>query len=148
MAKSEECPVPSGTLLIIGGKESKGEDPENHEKPGNYVPMEVLKTFAELIENKNGEIEVVTTAASEGKESFAEYKKAFKEVGISKLNHIHHKERKDALAEDKSLIERIKKAAGIFFTGGDQILLTAIYGGTGFLTTLKEKYIHENLAIA
>src|SRR4051794_29739925 len=115
MAKSEECPVPSGTLLIIGGKESKGEEPEHHETPGNYVPMEVLKTFAELLENKNSEVEVITTAASEGKESFAEYRKAFKEIGISKLNHIHHKERRDALADDNALTKRIEKAAGVFF---------------------------------
>jgi cyanophycinase len=149
MAKSsDQCPVPSGMLLIIGGKESKGEDPQNHEKPGNYVAMEVLKTFAELIENKNGEVEIVTTATSDGKETFAEYKKAFKEAGISKLNHLHHKERKDALAEAKLLIERINNAAGIFFTGGDQMLLTAIYGGTQFLTTLKERYINKNLVIA
>jgi len=149
MAKSsEECPVPSGILIVIGGKESKGEDPQNHEKPFNYVPMEILKTFAENIEAKNGEIEVITTAAGDGKESFAEYKKAFKSIGITKVNHIHHEERRDILAEDTALTKRIEKATGIFFTGGDQMQLTAIYGGTEFLTCLKQRYIYDKLVVA
>jgi len=149
MAKSsEECPVPSGVLIIIGGKESKGEDPQNHEKPFNYVPMEILKTFAELIDNKNGEIEVITTASGDGEESFAEYKKAFKSIGIGKINHIHHAERRDILSENSSVTKRIEKAAGVFFTGGDQMQLTAIYGGTEFLTCLKQRYISDKLVVA
>jgi cyanophycinase len=147
MAKSSECPVPAGILLIIGGKESKGEDPKNHEKPGDYVAMEVLKAFVDLIEDKEQGIEVITTATSQEEESFAEYRKIFNDLGIPTVHQLHHKERKEVLS-DNDLSDRIKKAAGFFFTGGDQMLLTSIYGGTTFLKELKERYIYEKIVIA
>src|SRR5215213_2638144 len=76
MAKEEsnECPVPKGTLVIIGGKENKSNEPEQEMSPENYVPMEILKTFIGLIKRKEPVIEVITSASSEGDESFAEYK--------------------------------------------------------------------------
>jgi cyanophycinase len=39
-------------------------------------------------------------------------------------------------------------ADAFFFTGGDQLKLTSIYGGTSFLTQLKERYINETIVIA
>ena len=44
--------------------------------------------------------------------------------------------------------QRVKDADGFFFTGGDQLLLTTLYGGTPFLTALKEKYINEKIVVA
>ena len=76
---------------------------------------------------------------------FEDYKKVFNELKVENIGHIHHNTRKDALTED--LIERTKRADAFFFTGGDQLLLTSIYGGTPFLTQLKDRYIFENLII-
>lgn len=47
------CPVPQGTLVIIGGKENKGEDePENKDKPSDFVKMQVLEAFKKHIHKK------------------------------------------------------------------------------------------------
>jgi len=62
------------------------------------------------------------------------------------MGHIHHNNRKEALDDD--LEERINNADAFFFTGGDQLLLTSFYGGTPFLTMLKERYIKHKIVIA
>jgi cyanophycinase len=148
MTKSENsCPVPKGLLLVIGGAESKGELPENHDAPDGYKPLEVLKCFTELLAGKNPCIEIVTTASGKSKESFRQYNSLFKKLGIQNIGHIYHATRQEVL-EDETLEFRIKEADGIFFTGGDQLLLTSLYGGTNFLTALKEKYIKHHFIVA
>jgi cyanophycinase len=141
------CPEPSGILLIIGGKENKGEnEPENKKKPENFKRLEVLQTFKNLINKKDPMVEVVTTSSGEGKESFEDYKKVFAELGINSVGHIHHILRQEVL--DDPLTERLKSADAVFFSGGDQLKLTSIYGGTAFLQVLKERYITDKIIIA
>jgi len=145
--KSSACPTPAGTLLIIGGKENKGDSyKQNHEEPDGYDPNEVLKTFAEAIEDKQAPIEIVTTGSELGDELFSDYHKIFGDLGFKVINHMHHKERRDVLPDNLS--EKVKDAGGIFFAGGDQLTLTAMYGGTRFLAELKERYIRDKIVIA
>src|SRR3712207_5752723 len=106
--KFNQCPIPTGTLLIIGGAENKGEDaPEKKQTPKNFERLEVLKKFIELTEKKDPVIEVVTTASSEGDESFEDYRKAFEELKVSQVGQIHHNERKEVVG-DENLLERIR----------------------------------------
>jgi cyanophycinase len=146
MKTENHAPVPAGTLVVIGGKENKGQEgPENKQKPSDFVKLEVLKAFKDATGKENPLVEVVTTASSEGPESFNDYKKVFEKIGISDVGHIHHTTRQEVL--DDPLIGRIKKADAFFFSGGDQLLLTAIYGGSQFLTGLKERYIRTPIVI-
>jgi cyanophycinase len=146
MKKENHAPVPAGTLIVIGGKENKGqESPENKKKPSDFVKLEVLQAFKEATQKEDPLVELVTTASSEGQESFDDYKKVFETIGITNLGHIHHTTRQEVL--DDPMLERIRKADAFFFSGGDQLLLTAIYGGSPFLTELKERYIHTPLVI-
>lgn len=148
------CPVPKGILLVIGGSENKGEDPESgsreeakEESRDCDIPRtEVLETFVKLIGKKDPLVEVITTAGGEPEESFEDYKKIFGELGIQRVRHIHHYSRKEVL--DDSLEERLREADAFFFSGGDQLKLTACYGGAAFLTILKERYINDNIVIA
>jgi cyanophycinase len=143
----QTCPVPAGMLLIIGGKENKGEDgPPERDKPNGFVSEDILRLFCDHIKEKKGTILVITSGSAEGSETFAEYKKVFGGLGRHSTVHIHHDTRKDLL-EDEKLMEQVKDAKGIFFSGGDQLLLTSIYGGTKFLTQVKEKYIAQNIII-
>ncbi|WP_205509553.1 cyanophycinase [Longitalea arenae] len=144
--QQQECPVPKGILVIIGGKENKGEQPDTEGQPENVIPLEVLKSFASYIRKKNPVVEVITTSSSEGEESFKQYQKLFKELNISQVRHIHHNSRKDALTD--GLAERVQEADAFFFTGGDQLKITTVYGGTPFLTAMKLRYINDPLVIA
>jgi cyanophycinase len=148
MSKSENtCPVPKGVLLVIGGSESKGDLPQNHDAPEGYKPLEILKCFTELLRGNNACVEILTSASGEGTAFFRQYKSLFKKLGVNNVGHIHHDTRKEVL-DDKDLEYKVKEADGIFFTGGDQLLLTSLYGGTTFLTALKEKYINHNIVVA
>lgn len=145
--QQNHCPVPQGKLILIGGAENKGEnEPEKKRKPQNFIKLEVLQAFADLTGKKEPMIQLISTAGSEAAEIFEDYKKVFKEVGITKLRHVHHKERRDLLEDDK-LIETMSQVDGYFFTGGDQLRLTSIYGGSQFLSLLKERYINEGIVI-
>jgi cyanophycinase len=139
-------PVPAGTLVVIGGKENKGEEqPENKKKPSNFIRLEVLERFKESTHKREPVVEVVTTASGDPTGSFEDYVKAFEKVGITNLGHIHHTSRKEVLEDP--LMERIKNADAFFFSGGDQLKLTGIYGGTEFLTQIKQRYIHDPFVI-
>lgn len=143
-----ECPVPTGTLLIIGGAENKGEqNAKKKQTPTDFERLQVLKAFIALTEKENPLIEVITSATTMGDESFEDYRKAFEECNITNVGHIHHVLRQDVL-EDKALIERMEKADGIFFAGGDQLKYTYLYGGTPFLTGLKQRYIFDKIVVA
>jgi cyanophycinase len=144
-AITNSCPVPNGILLIIGGHENKGESPEKKVQEENFKPRAILEKFVNLIGKENSNIEVVTTASSQGEESFSDYQKAFKELGVNTIGHLHHEKRADAL--DQESVERIKNADGVFFSGGDQLKLTSIYGGTELIYQLKQRYIFNGLII-
>lgn len=138
MSAENTCPVPQGILLVIGGHEDKGEN--------GQTDKEILTAFVELAGGENAILEVITTASAEGEESFRPYLEAFRSLGVGNIGHIHHDKRYQVLRDDES--ERLSKATGIFFAGGDQLKLTAIYGGTALLTDLKNRYINEPVVIA
>ncbi|MCW3111738.1 MAG: hypothetical protein JWR18_134 [Segetibacter sp.] len=142
------CPVPRGVLLIIGGAENKGEgEAKKKQTPSDFERLQVLKTFIALTGKENPVIEVFTSASSQGDESFEDYKKAFEELKITNVGHVHHNSRKEVI-EDTALLDRMEKADGIFLAGGDQLKYTFKYGGTPFLTRLKERYIYEDVVVA
>ncbi|KAA5536163.1 cyanophycinase [Taibaiella lutea] len=138
--------VPQGTLLVIGGHEDKCVEHESQRDKPNYQPMEILNEFIQLIGKGKPIVEVITTACADGIEIFNVYKEAFNQLGVDNVGHIHHTQRSEILAENVD--ERIEKADGIFFTGGDQLRLTSIYGGTSLLRILKYRYMNDNIVLA
>lgn len=140
------CPTPQGTLVVIGGKENKGEDaPENKKKPADFIKLQVLETFKDATHKRDPMIEVITTASGKGAESFQDYQRVFEKIGVTNIGHIHHNSREEVMLDP--MLERLKNADGIFFSGGDQLKLTGFYGGTDFLSFLKQRYINEKLAV-
>src|SRR5690349_19019433 len=103
--KRNTCPVPRGILCIIGGKEEKTSD--DRQEKGDELNesedkqrMEVLERFVKEIGKPSAVIEVVTTATGKPDETFKEYQKSFKELGVGEVGHIHHKTRKEVLEDD------------------------------------------------
>ena len=141
-----QAAVPSGILVIIGGNEDKGDESKEGVSQENFTPLEVLQYFADTIKKENPTVEVVTTASEQGDESFKEYRKLFKKLGFSNIGQLHHDSRREVL-DDNKLVDRVNEADAVFFSGGDQLKLTSLYGGSPFLTRLKERYIHNRLVI-
>ncbi|MEJ8757276.1 cyanophycinase [Pontibacter sp. H259] len=146
--KNVELPVPKGKLLAIGGKESKAEaeDTEVQRLSKDFIREEILKRFVDELRGENPMVAVLPTASGEPEESAKSYVKEFTKLGISDVQVLDIQNRADAMKEENC--EIIRKAAGIMITGGDQLKLTAILGGTSFLETIKERYTFNDFIIA
>jgi cyanophycinase len=146
------CPVPKGILVVIGGAEEKllqqnEEKKDEKMQEDQHEAQEVLRAFVGLMSRKESPlIEVVTTSSGDPEGSFNDYKKTFGALGIRRVHHLHHNSRGEVL--DDNLVKRVAEADAFFFTGGDQLKLTSIYGGTNFLTDLKNRYISDRVIIA
>lgn len=91
-------------------------------------------------------VAVLPTASGVPDESAKSYVDVFTRLGVKDVQVLNIQERNDAMKQEHCDI--IRKAAGMIITGGDQLKLTAILGGTSFLETLKERYTYDNFVIA
>src|SRR5215213_7979507 len=139
---------PKGILIAIGGAEDKGMD-ENIRTPNalNFSERGILRTIVEVASKKSKPIiEVITTASSIPDEVGRTYKQAFKKLGCNEVGHLKILEREQA--ENKKIIERLERCNCVLFSGGDQLKLCSILGGTSFLTLLKQRFEEEYFVIA
>ena len=100
---------------------------------GGAVDFEQPVIFNEFIQRAGGAQAriVVLPQASGSKETGKGYCVAFKKLGVkSKPVSLEFRERKDV--DKKKHLEAIRHATGIFITGGTQMRITAIIGGTEF----------------
>jgi cyanophycinase len=114
----------AGELIIIGGHEDKGSEPE------------ILKTVAERADK--GLLLIATLASSLAKEQWEEYRKVFGKLGVKKLDHLDLETRAES-ADDRR-VELVKQAKVIFFTGGDQLRITSSFGGSRLCELMREKH--------
>lgn len=138
-----------GTLVPIGGAEDKGIDYKKGKTAGRFDFFEegILRRIVKLVE-QYGEpkIELVTTASSMPEEMERTYRTAFDKLGCSNIGHlfITHRDQVDTEAN----LNRIRDCNCIIFTGGDQLRLTSIVGGTELMGQIKSRYINEYIVVA
>jgi len=140
---------PKGKLISIGGAEDKGTDLELgviQRNNLNFFEMGILKRFVKEVGSLDARIEVVTTASSIPVEVGENYLSALTKIGCTNVGIIDVRERKQAM--DSQTVQRLKDTDALMFTGGNQLRLTAIFGGTEFLDILKRRYREENFVIA
>lgn len=140
---------PTGKLIVIGGAEDKGdtvEFPEPSLIPSLVKGPSILKRFVQECGGKNSSIEVITTASEIPVEVAAVYQSAFSLLGCSSVKVMHIESRRDAMRPE--VLDRIASCNGVYFTGGNQLRLTTIFGGTKFLEILQQRYQHDALVIA
>lgn len=141
-----------GKLIIIGGAVDKGSFTEvsfdeNVANNLNFFEKGILKRLInESKHKKESRIEVITTASTIPMEVGAEYIKAFNYLGATDVDVLHIQKREQAIQPD--VLERIRKADVVMFTGGDQLRLTSILGGTEFHEILLDKYRNEDFIYA
>ncbi|MFY9176112.1 MAG: cyanophycinase [Caldicoprobacterales bacterium] len=108
--------ITKGTLMIIGGAE---------DKQGDCI---ILKTLINLSNRRGGQIVVLTAATEHPQKTADEYIDVFERLGASKISTVHIQSRQDANGLEES--KKISQASCIFMTGGDQLRITSIMGGT------------------
>jgi cyanophycinase len=141
--------TPKGKLIAIGGAEDKGTDLEAgiiQRSQLNFFEIGILKTISKLLTDKNDRIEIITTASSVPDEVGEQYIQAFHKLGCNDVGHLKIRVRDEALAPES--VERLKACKAVLFSGGNQLRLSSIFGGTEFLDILKERYENEYFLIA
>ena len=141
-----------GKLIIIGGAVDKGSFSEMNLDKGasnnlNFFETGILKRIInESKHNENSRIEIVTTASIIPREIGPEYVKAFEYLNAKNVGVLYIEKREEAA--DITVLDRLKAADIVMFTGGDQLRLTSILGGTPFHDILLDKYINEDFIYA
>lgn len=138
-----------GILVSVGGAEDKGTDLEEGIIKRNrlvFFELGILKRITEFFDNENARIEVITTASSIPLEVGENYLKAFAKLGFHNVAHLDIRNREDA--NNPEYMQRIKDCDGLMFSGGNQLRLTSIFGGTEMLELIKERYINEYFIIS
>ena len=141
-----------GKLIIIGGAVDKGSFTEtdldkNAAKNLNFFEAGILKRIIDESKYKTASrVEVITTASKIPKEIGPEYVKALHYLGADNVDVLNIERREEASAPE--ILDRLKAADVVMFTGGDQLRLTSILGGTLFHDILLDKYHNEDFVYA
>lgn len=113
-----------GNLIIIGGAEDK------------KVDLKILKIVYELSGENNSNIAIITTATNNQDGAEEEYCDIFRRLGAKSVYGIRINNREQANSIHN--INSLKQADCIFFTGGDQLRISSILGGTKVHDTILE----------
>ena len=114
-----------GPLIIIGG----GED-----KEGERV---ILRAVARHL--NGGKLVLATVASHQPEGYFEAYQTAFADLGISDLVELYVADRAETLDPEK--LSLFDGAAGVFFSGGDQLRISSQVGDTPIEQRVRE--IHQ-----
>ena len=136
--------LPKGKLISVGGAEDKGTDLEQgfiQRNRLNFFELGILKRIVDETGGVEKRIEVITTASSIPAEVGANYTDAFGKIGSNNVGIIDIRSREDVNKPD--YIERIKACDCVMFSGGDQLRLTSIFGGTEIYNVLHDRYTNE-----
>ena len=104
-----------GWIIPIGGAEDKDANPS------------ILQRFVELCGGSEADIVVIPTA-SRLKDTGPRYEELFRGMGVPRVEVLDFDTRRDCQEEGR--LARLAQASGIFFTGGNQLRLSTILGGT------------------
>lgn len=112
-----------GKLVIIGGAEEKS--------PAG----EILTQAADLV---TGKLVIITTATQQPTEVGWEYYDLFTELGVAEVEVLHINSWREANEEE--FVTSIREAQGIFFTGGNQLRITSLLGGSQVCHEIRAGY--------
>lgn len=144
--------VPKGKLIIIGGAVDLGSslsynDNISHPHYVKFFEKGILRRIiTESAKGTDSVVEVITTASKIPELVGTEYIKSFNQLQLTNVHVLDIRSREQANAPDT--LARVRNADVVMFSGGDQLRLTAIFGGTEFLRILKTRYKEENFIIA
>jgi len=105
-----------GPIIIIGGAEDKLRD------------RVILTRFVRLAGGPDAHIVVISTASSLGDEATALYRELFTQLGAGEVSGLRPLTRDEA--DDPQAAALVDQATGLFLTGGNQLRLSSVVGGT------------------
>ena len=142
-------PEIKGKLIAIGGAEDKGAEVKKGgfiQSNLNFFELGILRRIVEEAGGVSARIEVITTASMIPYEVGNNYLEAFGRIGCTNIGVMHIRSREDV--NDEEYIEKIQNCDAVMFSGGNQLRLTAIFGGTTLFNIIKNRYHHEEFVVA
>ncbi|MCC6617956.1 MAG: cyanophycinase [Chloroflexi bacterium] len=118
----------TGHLLIIGGAEDK------------LRQRQILARFVSLAGGADARVVVISTASSLGDEATDLYVSLFRGMGITDARGMRPLVRDDA--NDRRLVAQLEDATAIFMTGGNQLRLSSVIGGTLLGRAIIDRHRH------
>ena len=134
MSESHDREIIGGHLLVIGGAEDK------------YNERRILKKFLELAGGDKAEILIVPVASDYPEFAADVYTQAFRNLGIANPRVLRATSRQDVVSAD---IEKLcEGVTGIIMTGGDQMRLVSLLGGTKLAEKIRKLVRDTNVILA
>jgi cyanophycinase len=118
--------VSTRRLLAIGGNEDKKNEGE------------ILKAFVRMAGGEDAEILVMTIATEEVTKTIKEYRQVFRRFGARHVKGFDISLREDTTS--KRGMRLLEDATGIFFSGGDQLDIPSLLGGTDMLKVIQDRH--------
>jgi cyanophycinase len=136
--------TPKGKLIAIGGNEDKGKEPEAGHNTKvfthNFIEEGILRRVVDEMGGTGARIAVITSASSIPEEVGQNYIEAFGKLGVTDIDVLDIRDRSEVKPD---MIKRLAKCDGVMMSGGNQLRLTTIFGGTAFLQLMKRRYEEE-----
>jgi cyanophycinase len=124
-----------GRLIPIGGNEDK-----------DLSQATILPEVVKIAGGRRARIVVCGSPSAKPDEKERVYKKIFEDLGAAEVMEADIHERLDA--EKPELVEKVRRATAVFFTGGDQLRLTSLIAGTPFGDCVRERLWEEGLIVS
>ena len=116
----------AGALVIIGGAEDRAGG------------CKILREFVRLAGGEEARLAVVAVASQAPAETGASYVETFLRLGAADAQLLDINTRPDA--NKARALKAVEEATGVFFTGGDQLRITQLLGGTKLDITLHRRH--------
>jgi len=113
-----------GWIIPIGGAENKEND------------QRILERFVRVSGGEQADIVVIPTA-SRMHETGPRYEQLFRSLGAEHVTVMDFDTRRDC--QEVGRLQRLAAASGIFFTGGNQLRLTTLLGGTPVAKLIRQR---------
>jgi len=118
-----------GPLIIIGGHEAKSGD------------RTILKEVARRLDG--GKLVIATVASHEPEGYFDSYREGFRNLGVGELVELYVEERSES--HDAEVLAVLDGAAGVFFSGGDQLRISSQIGDTPIERRIRDLHARGGL---
>jgi cyanophycinase len=106
----------AGPVILIGGAEDKRRD------------RVILTRFVEMAGGEDAHVVIISTASTLGDLATERYGELFEELGVNRVTGLRPLTREEA--NDPTVAGTLADATGIFLTGGNQVRLVSVVGGT------------------
>ena len=134
MSESHDREIIGGHLLVIGGAEDK------------YNERRILKKFLELAGGEKAEVLIVPVASDFPEFAADVYTQAFRNLGVAHPRVLRATSRQDVVEADVDKL--LKDVTGVIITGGDQMRLVSLLGGTKLADKIRKMVRDTNLVLA